>query len=237
MKIGRLENLCRALQEERNELYKKIREAKLSEKDDQGQHSSDEERESAVPAGEAADPEASRVHDAVQSLAAAFRAIQGPESDGSGAFPAEPGSPQGGADPPLNESERGNSEGPLPTPTPQADAEARNEAQLPPKASHPATEPGAEPQGRGFPAGAQADQPPPEPEAEACSRAPEAAVEASLRALEAKGPAAAPPAGERVPAGAPGCEPPRQPPAAGAAEASAGARGPAAPDPSPEGAH
>ncbi|XP_040483790.1 beta-taxilin isoform X2 [Ursus maritimus] len=35
MKIGRLENLCRALQEERNELYKKIRDAKKPEKDDQ----------------------------------------------------------------------------------------------------------------------------------------------------------------------------------------------------------
>lgn len=225
MKIGRLENLCRALQEERNELYKKIREAKLSEKDDQGQHTSDEEPEAAVSVGEeVGTEEATRVHHAVKSLAAAFTVIHHPEPalDQSRESPAEFGRPHRGTDTPLKGSEQApvspscHSEGPLPTPTPQADAEGGKKAELPPKASNPTTEPGAEPQDQGFPTGAQADQQPPKPEKEASSQAPEPPVEASLRVTKATGPAAPPRADEQVPAGAPGCEPPRQPPAAGA---------------------
>uniref|UniRef100_A0A8D0HCI8 Taxilin beta n=1 Tax=Sphenodon punctatus TaxID=8508 RepID=A0A8D0HCI8_SPHPU len=46
LKIQRLENLCRALQEERNELYKKIKEAKFPEED------GDEEKREDVPVDE-----------------------------------------------------------------------------------------------------------------------------------------------------------------------------------------
>ncbi|XP_051853818.1 beta-taxilin isoform X1 [Antechinus flavipes] len=46
MKIGRLENLCRALHEERNELYKKIKEAKIPEKEE-NENTSEEEPDTA----------------------------------------------------------------------------------------------------------------------------------------------------------------------------------------------
>uniref|UniRef100_A0A8C8VFR7 Taxilin beta n=1 Tax=Pelusios castaneus TaxID=367368 RepID=A0A8C8VFR7_9SAUR len=44
LKIQRLENLCRALQEERNELYKKIKEAKISNEEEEEEEEDEEDR-------------------------------------------------------------------------------------------------------------------------------------------------------------------------------------------------
>ncbi|KAM5285398.1 beta-taxilin isoform 1-T1 [Hipposideros larvatus] len=225
MKIGRLENLCRALQEERNELYKKIREAKVPEKDDEGQHtSSDEEPESTVLVGEEVDTEeANRVHNAVKSLATAFTVIHYPESTlhQSKEFQPEFSSPQGASDTALKEPEQPpvspscQSESPLPPPTHEAEAEGSKEAEQPPRASTPPGASEAQLQDQGLSVGAQADQQSLKPEAEASGQAPQSPVEASLCVMEANGPAPPTPAGEQVPAGAPGCEPSRQlPPAA-----------------------
>ncbi|XP_058390296.1 beta-taxilin [Diceros bicornis minor] len=249
MKIGRLENLCRALQEERNELYKKIREAKMPEKDDQSQYTSDEEPEAAVSVGEEADAEeANRVHDAVKNLAAAFMIIHRPEStlDRSKELQPEFGSPQEDGDTALKEPEQPplsplcHSESPLAPPSPQAEAEGGNEAESPSGASSPPAESGAEAQGKGPCAGAQADQLPQQPEAGASDQAPQSSAEASLKAMEAHGPAPTAPAGEQVPAGMSGPEPSRQPPPAAAAEglpagASAGPQLPGVADTSLEG--
>ncbi|KAK1338065.1 hypothetical protein QTO34_001173 [Cnephaeus nilssonii] len=155
MKIGRLENLCRALQEERNELYKKIREAKMPEKDDQGQHTSDEEPESTVSMGEEADAEkANSVHNAVKNLAAAFM------------NPTEFSSPQGGGDIAVKEPEQPSlspschSESSPPPSASQAGAEGGNEVEPSPKASNLPVGSRAEPQGQGLPTGVLADQEP-----------------------------------------------------------------------------
>ncbi|XP_016060365.1 PREDICTED: beta-taxilin [Miniopterus natalensis] len=225
MKIGRLENLCRALQEERNELYKKIREAKMPE-DDQGQHTSDEEPESTVSVGEEVGAEnANSVHDAVKNLATAFMVIHQSEStlDQSKEFQPEFSSPQGGGDRALKEPEQPSPstschpERPPPPPASQAEAEGGNEVEPQPRASNLPVGPGAEPQDQGLPTRVLADQQPP-PDAEASGRAPQSPVEASLWGMEANGPAPAPPAGEQVPAGVPGCEPSRQPPLEAAGE-------------------
>ncbi|XP_019588342.2 beta-taxilin [Rhinolophus sinicus] len=225
MKIGRLENLCRALQEERNELYKKIREAKMPEKDDETQHTSDEEPEPTVSGGEEADTEdANRVQDAVKSLATALAVIHYPGSplDLSKELQPEFGSPPGASDAALKKPEQPplsppcHSDSPLPPPIPQAEAEGSNESQQPPRASNPPVVLEAELQDQGLHVEAQADQQPWKPEAEASSQAPHSPSEASLWVMEANGPAPPPPAGEQVPAGAPGCEPNRQPPPAAA---------------------
>ncbi|XP_059556495.1 beta-taxilin isoform X3 [Myotis daubentonii] len=226
MKIGRLENLCRALQEERNELYKKIREAKMPEKDDQDQHTSDEEPESTVSVGEEADAEnANSVHNAVKNLAAAFMVIHHSELalDQSKEFQPEFSSPQGGGDMALREPERPSlspschSESSPPPSASQAETEGGNEVEPPPKASNLPVGSRAEPQDQVLPTEVLADQ---EPllEAEASGQTQQSPVEASLRGIEANGPAPPPPGGERVPAEVPGCEPSRQPPPAAAAE-------------------
>ncbi|XP_023488939.2 beta-taxilin isoform X2 [Equus caballus] len=238
MKIGRLENLCRALQEERNELYKKIREAKTPEKDDQGQHSSDEEPESAVSMGEEADAEeANRVHDAVKSLAAAFRIIHHPETTLNQPQELQPefGCPQGNGNMALEElgqpplSPLCHSESPLAPVSPQAEAKGGSEAESPSRASNRPAESGSEAQGEDVPAGAQADQ---QLQAGTSSQAPQSPVEASLKVMEAQGPAPTPRAGEQIPAGVRDHEASRQPPAAaGAAEGlSAGPQLPAGAD-------
>ncbi|XP_008516611.2 beta-taxilin isoform X1 [Equus przewalskii] len=238
MKIGRLENLCRALQEERNELYKKIREAKTPEKDDQGQHSSDEEPESAVSMGEEADAEeANRVHDAVKSLAAAFRIIHHPETTLNQPQELQPefGCPQGDGNMALEElgqpplSPLCHSESPLAPVSPQAEAKGGSEAESPSRASNRPAESGSEAQGEDVPAGAQADQ---QLQAGTSSQAPQSPVEASLKVMEAQGPAPTPRAGEQIPAGVRDHEASRQPPAAaGAAEGlSAGPQLPAGAD-------
>ncbi|XP_032264188.1 beta-taxilin [Phoca vitulina] len=220
-KIGRLENLCRALQEERNELYTKIREAKMPQKDDRRQHTPDEEPESAVSEGVGVDAEeAESVHDAVKSLATAFMLIHQPESTLDQAKEIQPefGSPQGDGDSALQEpaqpplSPLCHSEGSLPPPTPQAEAERGHEAALPPRPGNPPLGSGAEAQDRGPLAAAQADQPPHKPEAEASSQARPSPAEASLPAMEADGAAPPPTAAEQMPAGVLGCGPSRPPP-------------------------
>ncbi|XP_059970870.1 beta-taxilin isoform X1 [Mesoplodon densirostris] len=190
MKIGRLENLCRALQEERNELYKKIRETKMPEKDDQGQLTSDDdEPESSTSVGEEADAEeANVVHNAVQNLAAAFMVIHRPEStlEASKEIQTEVSSPQGGGGTALMGLEQAplspacHSGSPLQPPSPQAEAEGGNEAEPPLRSGS-----GAQAQGNGPPAGPQADPQPRKPEAAFSSQAAEPPAEAFLREMEA----------------------------------------------------
>ncbi|XP_039725686.1 beta-taxilin [Pteropus medius] len=227
MKIGRLENLCRALQEERNELYKKIREAKMSEKDGQGQNTSDEEPESTVSVGEETNTEdANSIHDAVKSLATAFMVIHHQESPlhQSIEFQPEVSSPGAGSDTALKERKQlplipsCHSEGPLPTLAPQAEVQGGSEAEPPPKGSNRPVRSGAEPEDQGLPAGAQADQQRQKPEAEGSSQVPQVPVETSLPAVEVNGPTSLPTSGEQVPAGVPGCEPNMQPPPPAAAQ-------------------
>ena len=187
MKIGRLENLCRALQEERNELYKKIREAKMPEKDDQGQHTSDEEPNTSV--NEEADPvEANSVHKAVQNLAAAFMIMHCPEStlDVSKEIHSEVNSPPGGCDTALRGLEQAplsatcHLEIPLPPPDPQAEDKGVSETEPTLRG-----ETGAEAQGDGLPGAASADLQNRKPEAAASSQAPKAPAKPSLPVVKA----------------------------------------------------
>uniref|UniRef100_F6SMQ9 Taxilin beta n=1 Tax=Monodelphis domestica TaxID=13616 RepID=F6SMQ9_MONDO len=72
MKIGRLENLCRALHEERNELYKKIKEAKIPEKEE-NEPNSEEEPDTDTPVDGTADAQVASPEDnALRNLATAF---------------------------------------------------------------------------------------------------------------------------------------------------------------------
>ncbi|XP_043313162.1 beta-taxilin [Cervus canadensis] len=187
MKIGRLENLCRALQEERNELYKKIREAKMPEKDDQGQHTSDEEPNTSV--NEEADAEeANSVHKAVQNLAAAFMIMHCPEStlDVSKEIHPEVDSPPGGCDTTLRGLEQAplnptcHLDIPLPPPNPQAEDKGVSETEPTLRG-----ETGAEAQGDGLPGAAPADQQNRKPEAGASSQAPKAPAKPSLPVVKA----------------------------------------------------
>ncbi|XP_032507806.1 beta-taxilin isoform X1 [Phocoena sinus] len=192
MKIGRLENLCRALQEERNELYKKIRETKMPEKDDQGQLTSDDdEPESNTSVGEEADAkEANSVHSAVQNLTAAFMVIHRPEStlEASKEIQTELSSPQGGGGTALKGLEQSplspacHSGSPLQPSSPQAEAEGGKEAEPPLRSGS-----GAQAQGNGPPAAPLADPPPRKPEAAFSSQAPEPPAEAFLREVETNG--------------------------------------------------
>ncbi|XP_039099515.1 beta-taxilin [Hyaena hyaena] len=221
MKIGRLENLCRALQEERNELYKKIREAKMPEKDDQSQHTSDEELESATSvSGEVDAEEVNSVHNAVKNLATAFMVIHHPEStlDRSKEIQPEFSGPQGVGDSALKEPKQSplspfcHSEISLSPWTPQAEAERGIGSEPAPTPSNPPAGLAAEAQDQGLLTGAQADQQLPKPEAEASSQAPQSPAETSLPVREANGPAPPPTAGEQIPVGESGCGPGRQPP-------------------------
>uniref|UniRef100_A0A8C9DF79 Taxilin beta n=1 Tax=Prolemur simus TaxID=1328070 RepID=A0A8C9DF79_PROSS len=232
MKIGRLENLCRALQEERNELYKKIRETKTSEKDDQSQHTSDEEPESNVSVDEEVGAEeAKRVQNAVENLAMAFMVIHHPESTPQQSKESQPefGSPHGSGDTALKEPEQphlvnsGETESPQPPPTPQAEAPGGSEAEPPSKTSNPPAGLEAEAQGEGLPAGAQAQQQSCKPGAEASGQTPQSPAEAPLQRVEASGPAPPCPADGQGPAGVPGGEPSRQPHPAAAEELPPGA--------------
>ncbi|XP_040483789.1 beta-taxilin isoform X1 [Ursus maritimus] len=221
MKIGRLENLCRALQEERNELYKKIRDAKKPEKDDQGQHTSDEEPEYSVSEGVGVDTEeAESVHSAVKNLATAFMVIHHPELTLDQAKEIQPefSSPQGGGDSAFKEPEQSplsplcHSESSLPPPAPQAEAEGGHEAELPPRPGNPPMGSGAEAQDCSLLATAQTDQLPQKSEAESSSQAPQSPAEALLPAMEANGPTPPPSADEQISAGVLGCGPSREPP-------------------------
>ncbi|XP_004628641.1 beta-taxilin [Octodon degus] len=192
MKIGRLENLCRALQEERNELYKKIREAKMPDKDDQSQHSSDEEPEadSSVPR-EMDTEQVKSVQNAVKNLAAAF-AVQPPESI-MGPSLAHLGGAQGSEASPLDEAEQALLPAPLPSAsplllsTPEAEAEVGNKEQLAPMASHTPAKSVREPEGHGLATRVQADQQSQKPDAEASGLSPQGPTQASLCGLEADG--------------------------------------------------
>nr|XP_012603520.1 beta-taxilin [Microcebus murinus]XP_012603521.1 beta-taxilin [Microcebus murinus] len=232
MKIGRLENLCRALQEERNELYKKIREAKTSEKDDQSQHTSDEEPESNVSVDEEVGAEvAERVQNAVENLATAFMVIHHSESTLQQSRETQPefGSPHGSSDTALEEPEQphlvnsGESESPHPLPTPQAEALVGSEAEPPSKTSNPSAGSEAEAQLEGLPAGAQAQPQSCKPGTEASGQTPRSPAEVPLQGVEASGPAPASPADGQGPAGVPGGEPSRQHPPAAAEELPPGA--------------
>ncbi|XP_045150522.1 beta-taxilin [Echinops telfairi] len=213
MKIGRLENLCRALQEERNELYKKIREAKMPEEEDPSQHPSSEESEVGVPGKEEVDSEEVRsVQEAVKNLAAAFMVIHPPEPalKQPKEIPPESGSLQGPDDAAHQEPEQAplflslESESPLPPPTPQANAQGSNEAELPPQVIEPHTGLGAEACGKSLPTGAQHVQPPRKPEVEATSAL--SPAHASGPAKEAKGRGPVLLVHEEALAGVPGCE-------------------------------
>ncbi|ELW64182.1 Beta-taxilin [Tupaia chinensis] len=244
MKIGRLENLCRALQEERNELYKKIREAKTQDKDDQSQPTSDEEPGSHVPADQEVDAEeVNSVQKAVQNLATAFMVFHCPESTPDQSTEREPelGSPRGSEDAASTEPEQhsvtrsGISESPLPPITAQAEAERGNEAEPPAEASSPPACSGAETGGDCHPAGAPADaQQPRKPDTGASGQGLQSAAEASLPAVKANGSELAPADGEQVPPGVPGGEPSRHPPPA-PAETSAGSQLPKVTDTNLEG--
>ncbi|XDB53868.1 hypothetical protein AB1E18_007382 [Capra hircus] len=187
MKIGRLENLCRALQEERNELYKKIREAKKPEKDDQGQHTSDDEPNTSV--NEEADAEeANSVHKAVQNLAAAFMIMHCPEStlDVSKEIHPEVDSLPGDCDTALRGLEQAplspacHSEIPLPPQNPQAEDKGVGETEPTLR-----TETGAEAQGDGLPGAAPADQQNRKPDAAASSQTRMAPAKPSLPVVKA----------------------------------------------------
>ncbi|XP_012603520.2 beta-taxilin [Microcebus murinus] len=232
MKIGRLENLCRALQEERNELYKKIREAKTSEKDDQSQHTSDEEPESNVSVDkEVGAEEAERVQNAVENLATAFMVIHHSESTLQQSRETQPefGSPHRSSDTALEEPEQphlvnsGESESPQPLPTPQAEALGGSEAEPPSKTSNPPARSEAEAQREGLPAGAQAQPQSCKPGTEASGQTPRSPAEVPLQGVEASGPVPASPADGQGPAGVPGGEPSRQHPPAAAEELPPGA--------------
>ncbi|VTJ88403.1 Hypothetical predicted protein, partial [Marmota monax] len=223
MKIGRLENLCRALQEERNELYKKIREAKVSEQEDQSQHSSDEEPEANVSVDREIDAEeANSVQNAVANLAAAFQVIQRPESSlqQSEALPPALGGPRGSGGPAPRELEAlpplllGGSTDPRPPPVPQAEALGGEEAKPASEVSNPLTQAGAEPRAQSLPEEPQAAELRRKSEVGVSGQASQAASEASPRGVEAEGSAPPPPAKVQAPAGPPGCEPSEPLPAA-----------------------
>uniref|UniRef100_A0A7N9D0B4 Beta-taxilin n=1 Tax=Macaca fascicularis TaxID=9541 RepID=A0A7N9D0B4_MACFA len=221
MKIGRLENLCRALQEERNELYKKIRDTKVSEKDDQSQHTSDEETESNVSVDQEIDAEeVNSVQTAVKNLATAFMIIHHSQSTPHPSKETQPkiSSSQESSDAALKEPEQ-------PPLIPSRDSETKggSEAEPPSKASNSPAGLEAQTQCEGLPVGAQADQQSWKPEAEASSQAPQAPTEASLQEMEADVPTPACTAEEHVAAMVPACEPSRQPPPAAAEELPVGA--------------
>ncbi|XP_053448802.1 beta-taxilin [Nycticebus coucang] len=232
MKIGRLENLCRALQEERNELYKKIREAKTSEKDDQSQHTSDEEQESNVSVDKEIDPEeANRVQNAVQSLATAFMVIHHPEvtAPESKETQRELGIPQGSCNTTLKEPQQphlvnsGESESLLPLPTPQAETPGGGETEPPSTSSNPPAGSEAEAQGEGLPTEAQAQQQFCKPGAEALGQAPESPAKSPLQGVGPSGPVPPSPAYGQGSTAVPGGESSRQPPPAASRELSPGA--------------
>ncbi|XP_048210150.1 beta-taxilin [Perognathus longimembris pacificus] len=232
MKIGRLEKLCRALQEERTELYKKIREAKVAEKDDQSQHSSDEEPESKVCAEKAmAAEEANSVRDAVKNLAAAFMVIHHPEATPDPReAQAELSSPQEGGNTALQQPQQppeiptGDPDSPLPPPATQTQAGRGQGATPATTASNVPEGSGGEPQGlsAGAQASSQLPQPPvqaslPQVEAngpahvETCDQAPQSPAQVSLRQVEANDPDPPSVVSDQVAAKVPGCEPRGQP--------------------------
>ncbi|XP_006885003.1 PREDICTED: beta-taxilin [Elephantulus edwardii] len=218
MKIGRLENLCRALQEERNELYKKIREAKMPEKEDQSHQPSDEEPDPSVSLHEEVNTEeAKSVHEAVKNLAAAFMVIHHQESalDQARETQPEPSRLQEGTDTVTEEPEQPSlfpslePKNSLPSPAPQAQAEGDSEAELP-KTIGPQGGLGAETCCEGLPARAEFDQQPQKSEGETSGQTLQPPAQDAPPVMETKGPALT--AGEGVFAGVPECKASTQPP-------------------------
>ncbi|GAB1294928.1 Beta-taxilin [Apodemus speciosus] len=218
MKIQRLENLCRALQEERKELYKKIREAKMSEKDDQVQHISDEEPESNVSEEkEVAVGEANSVQNAVKNLATAFTILHHAEftPDQAKEKQLAANGPQDGSDltPQHPETEHlyhpdpstapGSSQPPVSS---QAGAQGVCEATPSPTACCTPAE--AELQSQGLPAGSTPDPDPMshKPDAKGPGQGPLSPAQGSLSVVEAKYDIAPSPESEGDPAVVPGCE-------------------------------
>ncbi|KAL6070750.1 hypothetical protein STEG23_010698 [Scotinomys teguina] len=218
MKIQRLENLCRALQEERKELYRKIREAKMSEKEDQGQHTSDEEPESSVSEDKETNAEeANSIQNAVKNLATAFTIRHHPESTLDQSEERQPAvmGPQGRSDMQpelalLNPSVvLGSPEAPV-----ASQAETGGVSEAAPASPASCTPTGLELQSQGLPAGNLLDLKLQNPEAKASGQAPLSPAQGSLAAVEAKYAVPPSPESEGVPAVVPGCEPGDQPPPA-----------------------
>ncbi|XP_049643977.1 beta-taxilin [Suncus etruscus] len=190
MKIGRLENLCRALQHERNELYQKIREAKMTDKDDESQHTSDEEPESNVSLGEVNAEEANSVHNAVKNLTTAFLVMHCSEStlDQSKELQAELGSSQGSGDSAITEqpslSPPCHSENPQSPLDLQVWAQGGNKEESPHKVSNSPEVLQAELQGEGLSDGAPASPQSQKPEA-VTSASSQVPTEASTPVMEA----------------------------------------------------
>ncbi|XP_042524460.1 beta-taxilin [Dipodomys spectabilis] len=232
MKIGRLEKLCRALQEERTELYRKIREAKISEKDDQSQHTSDEEPESDISAEkEVNTEEANSVQDTIKNLATAFMVIHHPESTlDPSEIEAELSGPQEGGDPALQKPEQppqipsGHPGSLLPLPATQTEAGRGQAATSATMASHVLERSGGEPQSlsTGAQASSQFSQPPAQAflsqveangpaHVETSNQAPQPPAQVSLLQLEANDPDPLSTVSDQVPAIVPECEPSGQP--------------------------
>lgn len=222
MKIQRLENLCRALQEERKELYKKIREAKMSEKEDQVQRTYDEEPEPSVSENEEVDAEeANSFQKAVENLATAFTILHHPEFT-----PDQPterqlavNGPQSGSDVTHQHPETArlnhpslpaDSGSPRPPVGAQAVAEGVCEATPAPTASCTPAE--AELQSQGLPAENTPGPKPHKPEANTSGQAPLSPAQGSLSVVEAKYDISPSPESEGDSAVVPGCESREQPP-------------------------
>ncbi|CAO2628392.1 Txlnb [Lemmus lemmus] len=216
MKIQRLENLCRALQEERKELYKKIKEAKMSEKEEQGQHTSEEEPEPNVSEDKETDAEeANSVQNAIKNLSTAFTILHHPESTVDQPEERQPAviGPQDGSDITPQQPE-------LPLPNPPAasgspeppvgsQAGANVVCEAAPVSTASCTPAGAELQSQGLPAGNLLDQKLQKPEAKASDQAP---GQGSIDVVETTVTAPPSPESGGVPAVVPGCEPSKQPP-------------------------
>ncbi|XP_006227719.1 beta-taxilin isoform X1 [Rattus norvegicus] len=222
MKIQRLENLCRALQEERKELYKKIRDAKMSEKEDQVQHTSDEEPESKVSEDKQMDVEAANgVQNAVKNLATAFAILHHPEFTPDQSRERQPAvnGPPGGSDLTHQHTEPAHLNHPNPSsvsgsPQPPVGSQAGSEGgcEAAPAPTACCTPAEAELQSQGLSAGNPPDPKPQKPEAKASGQVPLSPAQGSLAVVEAKCDISPSPESERDPAVVPGCESKEHPP-------------------------
>lgn len=218
MKIQRLENLCRALQEERKELYKKIREAKMSEKEEQGQHTSDEEPESTVSEDKETDAEeANSVQNSIKNLSTVFTILHHPESTLDQTEERQPSviGPQDESGITPQQPQLALPNPPAASGSPEPPVGSQDGANVVCKAASVSTasctSAGAELQSQGFPAGNLLDQKLQKPEAKASDQAPE---QGSLDVVETTVTASPSPESEGVPAVVPGSEPGKQPPPA-----------------------
>ncbi|XP_028635072.1 beta-taxilin isoform X2 [Grammomys surdaster] len=216
MKIQRLENLCRALQEERKELYKKIREAKMSEKEDQVQHTSDEEPESNITEDKEMDAEeANSVQTAVKNLATAFTILHHSEFTPDQSNERQPAvnGPRSGSDLTPQHPEPAHLNHPNPStasgsPRPHVgfQGEANRVCEGASARTACCTSGEAELQSRGLPARNAPGPRPQKPEAKVSSQASLTPAQDSLAVVEAKYDISPSPDNEGDPAVVPGCE-------------------------------